>query len=391
MASAAETHSVIRWLMADARKFTEPAEFLDAFAHRLLDAGVAVTRVTTGVPLLHPQIASFSGLWQLGKGVSERRYRAISSTMDALLNSPIVIAYRGQGPVRCLMTGPPSDQEFPIVKDLRAEGLTDYVVLSIPFADGSHKALSLATNRPDGFRDDEIALFNALVPAFAFNLEIQTLRLTARTLLDTYVGRQAGARVLDGQINRGAGETINAVIWLCDLRGFTSLSERLERDVLIDMLNQYFGPMCDAVENTGGEVLKFIGDAMLAIFPVADAPGPACQQALAAAATARAALEETNRNRKAGGLPAIAYGLALHVGEVMYGNIGGESRLDFTVIGPAVNLTARIESLCGELKRDLLLSADFVAAASIPADQVGEFELHGVGERQRVFAPSEPD
>jgi adenylate cyclase len=386
----AETHPVICWLMAGARKFTEPSEFLDAFSRRLLDAGVAVTRVTTGVPLLHPQIASFSGLWQSGKGVSERRYRAISSTMDALRNSPIVIAYRGEGPVRCRMTGPPNDQEYPIVKELRAEGLTDYVVLSIPFADGSHKALSLATNRPNGFHDAEIELFNALVPAFAFNLEIQTLRLTARTLLDTYVGRQAGARVLDGQIKRGMGESINAVIWLCDLRGFTGLSELLERDRLIDMLNQYFGPMCDAVENAGGEVLKFIGDAMLAIFPVADAPGPACQQALAAAATARAALEETNRNRNASGLPVIAYGLALHVGEVMYGNIGGESRLDFTVIGPAVNLTARIESLCGELERELLLSADFVAAAGIPADEVGEFELHGVGERQRVFAPREP-
>ena len=387
----AETHPVIRWLMSDARQFTEPSEFLDAFARRLLDAGVAVSRVTTGVPLLHPQLASFSGLWQLGKGVSERRYRAISSTMDALLNSPIVIAYRGEGPVRCLMTGPPSEQEFPIVKELRAEGLTDYVVLSIPFADGSHKALSLATNRPDGFHNDEIALFNALVPAFAFNLEIQTLRLTARTLLDTYVGRQAGARVLEGQINRGMGETINAVIWLCDLRGFTSLSEQLERDLLIDMLNQYFGPMCDAVENTGGEVLKFIGDAMLAIFPVADAPASVCQQALAAAGSARAALAQTNRARSEAGLPAIAYGLALHVGEVMYGNVGGESRLDFTVIGPAVNLTARIESLCGELERELLLSSDFVSAAGIPADEVGEFELHGVGERQRVFAPREPD
>jgi adenylate cyclase len=386
----AETHPVIRWLMSDARKFTEPAEFLDAFARRLLESGVEVTRVTTGVPLLHPQIASFSGLWQLGKGVSERRYRAISSTMDALLNSPIVIAYRGQGPVRCLMTGPPNDQEFPIVKELRAEGLTDYIVLSIPFADGSHKALSLATNRAEGFHDDEIALFNALVPAFSLNLEIQTLRRTARTLLDTYVGRQAGARVLDGQIQRGTGETIRAVIWLCDLRGFTSLSERLERDLLIELLNQYFGPMCDAVENAGGEVLKFIGDAMLAIFPVADAPTSACRQALAAAASARAALEETNRTRTSAGLPVIAYGLALHVGEVMYGNIGGESRLDFTVIGPAVNLTARIESLCGELRRQLLLSADFVSAASVPADEVGEFELHGVGERQRVFAPHEP-
>jgi adenylate cyclase len=130
---------------------------------------------------------------------------------------------------------------------------------------------------------------------------------------------------------------------------------------------------------------------MLAIFPVADAPASVCQQALAAAGSARAALAQTNRARSEAGLPAIAYGLALHVGEVMYGNVGGESRLDFTVIGPAVNVTARIESLCGELKRELLLSSDFVSAAGIPADEVGEFELHGVGERQRVFAPREPD
>jgi adenylate cyclase len=248
----------------------------------------------------------------------------------------------------------------------------------------------LATNRPDGFHDDEIALFNALVPALAFNLEIQTLRRTARTLLDTYVGRQAGARVLDGQIRRGMGETIRAVIWLCDLRGFTSLSERLGRDLLIELLNQYFGPMCDAVESAGGEVLKFIGDAMLAIFPAGDAPAAACDRALAAAASARAALAETNNKRAAAGLPVIAYGLALHLGEVMYGNIGGETRLDFTVIGPAVNLTARIESLCGELRRQLLLSADFVSAAGIAAEEVGEFALDGVGAPQRVFALREP-
>src|SRR5262249_47619070 len=238
-------------------------------------------------------------------------------------------------PVRCRMTGPPSATEFPIVKDLRAEGLTDYIVLSIPFADGSHKALSLATNRPDGFRDADIALFEGLVPAFAFNLEIQALQRTARTLLDTYVGRQAGSRVLDGQIQRGMGETIRAVIWLCDLRGFTSLSERLPRDELIDMLNAYFGPMCDGVEGEGGEVLKFIGEGMLGIFPRTDKAPPACRPAPAAAGRGRARVAATNRERVGARPPPINYGIALHLGEVMYGNIGGDTRLDFTVIGPA--------------------------------------------------------
>src|SRR5262245_25594727 len=376
--------------MTDAREIAGPNEFLAAFALRLRDAGIDVTRITTGVPMLHPQIASFSGLWQLGKGVSERQFR-LGGRLDVLLNSPINIAYHGGGPVRCRMTGPPSEDEFPIVKDLRAEGFSDYLVLALPFADGSHKALSFATNRPAGFDPRDVARFEALVPAFAFNLEIQALRRTARTLLRTYVGRQAGGRRLGGQIQRGMGETIRAVIWLCDLRGFTRLSERLSRDALIEMLNQYFGPMCDAVESSGGEVLKFIGDAMLAIFPVADDARPACRKALDAAASARAALANTNSKRAAAGLPPIAYGIALHVGEVMYGNIGGETRLDFTVIGPAVNLTARIESLCGELHRQLLLSADFATASGIATEEVGEFALDGVAARQRVFAPQTTD
>jgi adenylate cyclase len=378
--------AVIQWLMTEARQVSDPTAFLEAFAEQLRADGVAVTRITTGVPLLHPQIASFSGLWQLGKGVSERRYRASTGRVP-LQNSPIIIAYGGGGPVRCRMTGPAAANEFPIVTELRAEGFSDYIVLAIPFADGSHKALSFATDQSGGFSDRDIALFEALVPAFAFNLEIQALRRTARTLLDTYVGRQAGGRVLDGLIQRGMGETIRAVIWLCDLRGFTSLSERLARDALIETLNAYFGPMCEAVEGAGGEVLKFIGDAMLAIFPVADDPAPACHAALAAAAQARATLDATNRERIAAGLARIDYGIALHVGEAMYGNIGGDTRLDFTVIGPAVNLTARIESLCGDLRRQLLLSADFVNAAAIAAEDVGEFALAGVAAPQRVFAP----
>src|SRR5262249_37084098 len=290
-------------------------------------------------------------------------------------------------PVRCRMTGPPSATEFPIVKDLRAEGLTDYIVLSIPFADGSHKALSLDTNRPDGFRDADIALFEGLVPAFAFNLEIQALQRTARTLLDTYVGRQAGGRVLDGQIRRGMGETIRAVIWLCDLRGFTALSEKLPRDELIAMLNAYFGPMCDAVEAHGGEVLKFIGDAMLAIFPVADDAAAACRRALAAAQAAQTSLRQENAERTRAGRPNIAYGIALNLGDVMYGNIGSDTRLDFTVIRPAVNLAARIEALCSQLGRSLPLSAEFVAAGGTPAQVLGEFALKGVADVQRIYAP----
>jgi adenylate cyclase len=383
-----QAHPVIRWLMTEARKRVDASEFLEAFAHELRAAGVDVSRITTGVPILHPQIFSFSGLWQLDKGTTERLYRTGPDTQATMSNSPIRIAYEGGGPVRCDLSAPPHDGEFAIVGDLRSQGFTDYIVYSVPFADGSHKALSLATTRRGGFDSGEVALFEAMIPAVAFNLEVQALRRTARTLLDTYVGQQSGGRVLEGQIQRGTGETITAVIWLCDLRGFTNLSETLPRDALIDLLNCYFGPMCDAVAAQGGEILKFIGDAMLAIFPIGIDTAATCGAALVAAERAQAALIDENRRRQDAGLARIDYGLALHVGDVLYGNIGSDTRLDFTVIGPAVNLTARIESMCRQLGRPLLLSADFVRAGRISADSLGAFALKGVGAEQEIFVPA---
>lgn len=385
-----QTHPVIRWLMTEARKRIDPSEFIEAFAGELLAAGVDVARVTTGVPMLHPQIFSFSGLWQLGRGTTERLYRADPQASAVMANSPIRIAYEGNGPVRFDLTAAPQPNDFDILGELRAENYTDYIVHSVPFADGSHKALSFATKRPGGFNDREAALFAAMIPAVAFNLEVQALRRTARTLLDTYVGRQSGGRVLEGQIRRGTGETIRAVIWLCDLRGFTNLSEALPRDALIDLLNSYFGPMCDAVVSQGGEVLKFIGDAMLAIFPIGTHAAQTCAAALRAAELAQSALLEENDRRRESGLPQIEYGLALHIGDVMYGNIGSDTRLDFTVIGPAVNLTARIESMCRPLGRSLLLSSDFVTAGGIAASSLGSHQLKGVAVSQEIFEPPKP-
>ena len=382
-----ETHPVIRWLMTDGRRRADASEFLGALAEALLAAGVNVSRITTGVPILHPQIFSFSGLWERDKGVTERLYRSGPTSTATMSNSPIRIAYEGGGPVRCDLTAPARDGEFAILGELRRDGHTDYIVHAVPFADGSYKALSLATRRPGGFEVDELALFEAMIPAVAFNLEVQALRRTARTLLDTYVGQQSGGRVLEGQIQRGTGETIRAVIWLCDLRGFTNLSEALPRDALIDLLNCYFGPMCDAVAQQGGEILKFIGDAMLAIFPIGADPAAICRSALMAAERAQTALAEENRRRERAGQPRIEYGLALHIGDVMYGNIGSDTRLDFTVIGPAVNLTARIESMCRQLGRQLLLSSDFVSAGKIPANSLGAFSLKGVGTDQEIFVP----
>jgi adenylate cyclase len=364
--------------------------FLGAFAEQLRANDIEVDRVAIGVPILHPQVFSFSGIWEPGKGAVERRNFADANLLSRLAHSPVKTIYEGRGPVRCDLTTAATEGEYGIYADLRREGFIDYFAISVPFSDGSNKALILATKRPGGFTADEIAAFSAMAPVVAINLEIQALRRTAQTLLETYVGRQAGKRVLDGAIKRGMGETIPAVVWLCDLRGFSTLSEELPREALIELLNDYFGAMCQAIEQHQGEVLKFIGDALLAIFPIAgENAGPACHRALAAARAATAAIGPLNGKRISKNAPAILYGIALHVGDVIYGNIGGENRLDFTVIGPAVNLAARIERLCRELGRTLLLSEAFVAAAQVAVEPIGRFPLKGIAAPQMVSTPLE--
>jgi adenylate cyclase len=381
-------YPLLHWLLTDARRITEPKAFLSTLADQLIAHGIEVARLTTGVPILHPQVHSYSARWEAGKAVSERFFRLTAETLPILENSPVKTVYSGNGSVRCDPTAPPREGEFGILADLRREGMTDYVALSIPFSDGSCKLLTVATKRPGGFSDAEMQMLYAMIPGVAVNLEVQALRLTARTLLETYVGRQAGARVLEGAIRRGMGETIRAVIWLCDLRSFTSLSEQLPGDVLIALLNEYFGHMCAAIDAGGGEVLKFIGDALLGIFPILDDDTPpVCARALAAAETAQEALAAFNAARVEAGEARIEYGIALHVGDVMYGNIGGENRLDFTVIGPAVNLAARIERLCRDLGRPVLLSAGFVAASGLTAQPLGSFSLKGLSDPQQIYAP----
>jgi adenylate cyclase len=382
-------YPLLHWLLTDARRVTEPKTFLAALAEQLMAHGIEVCRLNTGVPILHPQVYSYSARWDFSQGTSERFFRLTAESLRTLENSPIKTVYSGGGSVRCDPTAPPREGEFGILADLRREGATDYIALSIPFSDGTTKYLSVATSRPGGFSDAQMQMLEVMIPGIALNLEVQALRFTARTLLETYVGRQAGARVLEGAIKRGMGETIRAVIWLCDLRGFTSLSERLPRDALIALLNEYFGRMCAALDAGGGEVLKFIGDALLGIFPILDDDTPsACARALAAAENAQEAFAAFNAARIEAGEAKIGYGIALHVGDVMYGNIGGDNRLDFTVIGPAVNLAARIEGLCRDLGRPVLLSADFVAASGLTAQHVGAFSLRGVSDPQQIYAPT---
>jgi adenylate cyclase len=384
-----ELAPLLGWLEGPGRRLIETEAFVEALGEQLVEIGLPIDRITTGIPMLHPQIASSSVVWEPARLAHERQWQMTSLTRSMYERSPLYVVYRGDGPVRVRVTPEPQPQEYGIIPDLRQEGFSDYIALPAPFSDGTIKAMTFATRQEGGFKDAEVAALQVLMPHFAYLLEIQTLRRTARVLLDTYVGRISGQRVLQGQIKRGQGEDVRAIIWFSDLRGFTELSDALSNEALIALLNDYFGALTRAVEEQQGETLKFIGDAMLAIYPIATASSgrKAAQRALASARAAQARIAEINLARRAADQAIIHWGLALHVGEVHYGNIGGETRLDFTVIGPAVNLAARLQSLSARLGEGCVISDDFAALLRDKSElrDLGAHELKGITDRRQVF------
>ena len=384
-----ELAPLLGWLEGPGRRLIETEAFVEALGEQLVETGLPIDRITTGIPMLHPQIASSSVVWEPARLAHERQWQMTSLTRSMYERSPLYVVYRGDGPVRVRVTPEPQPGEYGIIPDLRQEGFSDYIALPAPFSDGTIKAMTFATRQEGGFKDAEVAALQVLMPHFAYLLEIQTLRRTARVLLDTYVGRISGQRVLQGQIKRGQGEDVRAIIWFSDLRGFTELSDALSNEALIALLNDYFGALTRAVEEQQGETLKFIGDAMLAIYPIATASSgrKAAQRALASARTAQARIAEINLARRAADQAIIHWGLALHVGEVHYGNIGGETRLDFTVIGPAVNLAARLQSLSARLGEGCVISDDFAALLRDKSElrDLGAHALKGIADERQVF------
>jgi adenylate cyclase len=253
------------------------------------------------------------------------------------------------------------------------------------FVDGSAHASSFTTRQPGGFRDDELAALRAIVSPLARIIEVNILRRTATMLLNTYVGMRAGERILAGQIRRGHTETMHAAIWLSDLRGFTKLSDRFSSEIVVEILDLYFDCQVSAITKYGGEVLKFMGDGMLAVFPIAIDDSDAaevCGRVLQAARECRASVAAMTHEAHADG---FRFGLALHVGPVLYGNIGGRSRLDFTCIGPAINLAARMEKLTGKLNRTIVGSSVFSSHAGSDWVDLGEFSVAGFSVPERVY------
>jgi adenylate cyclase len=378
--------SVVDWLVDGARSARRPQDVLAGLCERLLGCGLPLHRVAVFVRTLHPDVMGQRFLWRQGEDVaiSEAPYTMLET--DTYQRSPVRIVFATGQPIRLRIEAEDCPQDYDIVAELRAEGVSDYLIQPLPFTNGEARAISWTTTRAGGFDDADLEALDAVCRPLARLVEIYALRRTAANLLDTYVGHHAGERILRGRIRRGDIERIEAVIMLTDLRDFTSLSEELPGDQVIGMLNSYFDCVVPPIEAHGAEVLKFIGDGLLAIFAVAGDVDAACREALAVSEEIRAGVAAANAQRERAGEPLLRHAMALHVGSVLYGNIGSAKRLDFTTIGPAVNLTARLETLARDLGRDLLVSATF-AAHSAGLVSLGTFALRGVAAPQEVFAP----
>src|SRR4030081_97149 len=270
---------------------------------------------------------------------------------------------------------------------MRAEGVTDYIALPLLFIYGSIHASSWTTKQPGGFSDEQLNGLRLLVSPLARVIEIINLRRTASLLLDTYVGNRAGERIWGGQIRRGHADTMHAAIWLSDLRGFTALSDRLPAETVVEILNGYFDCQVSAIRTHGGEVLKFMGDGLLAVFPIDEYVGDVrqvCSRVLEAARESRASVEAMHFPIGEA-VERFRFGVALHVGKILYGNIGGGNRLDFTCIGPAVNLAARLEKIAGRLHRTIVASEGFAGICAGGWADLGEFPIAGFAKAERVF------
>jgi len=305
---------------------------------------------------------------------------------DQFLHSPLALVFNERCEIRARMDGPDA-KRFPLFDDLRDEGVTEYLALPLIQVDGTAHVSSWTTRQPGGFTDAQVKAIRSLVPPLSRLIEVTRLRFMSTILLDTYVGNRAGERIMRGQIRRGHAETMQAAIWLSDLRGFTALSDRLPAETVVEILNQYFDCQVSAIATHGGEVLKFMGDGLLAVFPIDEYVGDmskACASVLEAAREARANVEalqfpigET--------IERFRFGVALHVGQVLYGNIGGGNRLDFTCIGPAVNLAARLEKMAGRLHRTVVASSAFARACPGGWEELGEFPIAGFSKAERVY------
>lgn len=380
------------WITAAGLAGHDETLTLNGFCERLSALGVPLARANIVIDTLHPVYLGRAFTWkrQTGETALTEYGRDDNLRWEC---SPFHTLELYEEPLLRRRVDPETAAQFPIFADLLRDGITDYIAIANRFA--AHDVIgdmdciysSWASDASGGFAGRDVDALTRLVPLMALTMKAASLTRISATLVETYLGRDAGQKVLRGRIDRGVAERIETVLWFSDLRNYTRISESAAPEQIIPLLNEYADVILSAIHQFGGDVLKLIGDGTLAIFPVGDRAS-ACRAALAAATLARRALALLNHRRAAEGLPTTEMYLGLHVGQVFYGNIGSRERLDFTVVGPAVNEVSRIANMCRSLDQPMLVSAPFAAALGERNGllvSVGRYALRGVTRPQELF------
>ncbi|WP_271949618.1 DUF427 domain-containing protein [Ruegeria faecimaris] len=368
---------LIDWLMRGASDLSTPEAFTKALAEKMLEHGIAIQRLSILAWSLHPLIAGKHYIWEKDEAeISTNVPTYEIHDHPAYINSPLRHVSNGMGGVRQRLNDENPQHSFPIMEDLRAKGATDYVAMPLPFSDGRTNVLTLTCDHPDGFTTANLGLVFECSSVIARFYEVFMQRENAQVLLETYVGKRTGARVLGGEIRRGDGDEIDAAIMFCDLRNSTLLEEKLGRAAYINLLNDFFETVSDIVDENGGEVLKFIGDAVLAVFPAGEDSTLARKNAQRSAV---GIVERLGDLRKSGSYMHCDCSIGVAYGRVTYGNIGSRERLDFTVIGQAANVAARLGEYSKIVNHRIVVTKDIVPACT-DALPLGEVKLHNVSQ-----------
>ncbi|MEL7465745.1 MAG: adenylate/guanylate cyclase domain-containing protein [Pseudomonadota bacterium] len=367
------------WLVMEGRFAPDFDAFVEQVGLRLVADGAPIYRFRIGFRTLHPLVTAVTGIWERDEAqVQHLEAEHGLERRGSYVGSPMAQIAEGDEPLRIRLDQDIDPEAHYTLRNLKAQGATDYFGCKLPFATDGAGIMVLTSDEPGGFTDGELADFETLAAALTPMVEIERLKRISNAVAEAYLGPRTGQRVLGGRITRGDVETIDAAIMISDLRNWTGISASLSPEDAIALANRYFDLMSAAVEAEGGEILKFMGDGVLAIFAEQSEAADPCERALAAARAALVAGDEAG----------LRFGFGLHVGEVLYGNIGSEARLDFTVLGGAVNVAARIEALCSKLGRPLLYSADFAARLSNPGEIAAEELLKGLSEPTTIYGPA---
>jgi adenylate cyclase len=393
------------WAVSEGLRGAEAPALFDGLCQRLVAAEVPLWRAFAGMPTLHPQWGGYGYTWWRHlNAIQPAQFERGDAYEREVLNSPFghlirqAEASAGDGDpwlyLRRRLVGPEAQLDLPDLQAHAAAGATDYFAEIVSFGAegdpsyGTGIGYSFATDRPEGFHEDDLTLLKAVLPVVSLAMMTHAGHTIASGLLAAYLGADAGRRVHAGAIERGSLESIRAVLWYADLRAFTAIADTTPGPLVIELLDEVLETLTASLRARGGQVLKFLGDGMLAIFPFEDATrDQTCRGAFDAAAEAMRAVDRLSIARREAGKPTAQVDLALHLGEVLYGNVGAVDRLDFTVIGPAVNEVARIEALCEPLGRRVLVSSDLAKAVggSCRLEPLGRHVLRGVRDAQEIY------